>query len=37
MFTDPERLKRIRAALDQRLNHVAIAVEALYQIGRAHV
>lgn len=30
VFTDPERLARIRAALDQRLHHVAIAVEALY-------
>lgn len=30
MLTDPERLGRIRAALDNRLHHVAIAVEALY-------
>lgn len=30
MFTDPARLGRIRAALDARLHHVSIAVEALY-------
>ncbi|MCA9569665.1 MAG: RNA methyltransferase [Myxococcales bacterium] len=30
MLTDPERLARIRTALDGRLSHVAVALEALY-------
>lgn len=30
MFTDPARLARIRTALDNRLHHVSIALEALY-------